>query len=84
MTIKVQFGPLKIYKLDQNQEFLSFYINFLNLYQPRKYSVVDDWVMIIIERSGPCEKDRSAGDAGYHGPVGGWFWRILDHQLDRA
>ena len=40
--------------------------------------------MIIIERSGPCEKDRPAGDAGYHGPVGGWFWRILDHQLDRA
>ena len=40
--------------------------------------------MIIIERSGPCEKDRPAGDAGYHGPVGGGFWGILNNQLHWA
>ena len=38
-------------------------------YSPCPYSVADDWDVIIIERGGPCEEDRPAGDAGYHGPV---------------
>ena len=47
-------------------------------------SVADDGVMVIIEWSGPCQEHRSAGYAGYHGPVGRWFWSILHHQLDWA
>ena len=56
----------------------------LRPYSPCPYSVADDWDVIIIERGGPCEEDRPAGDAGYHGPVGGCFWSVLDNQLHWA
>ena len=40
--------------------------------------------MIIVERCGPGEENRPAGNAGYHGPVGRGLRGVLHHKLDRA
>ena len=51
---------------------------------PCPYPVADDRVMVVIERCCPCQQNRSACDAGNHGPVGWRLWSILYHKLHRA
>ena len=59
-------------------------IIFFNLSLPDEYSVVDDWVVIIVEWGGPGQHDGPAGDAGDHGPVGRGLRGVLHNKLDRA
>ena len=80
MNIKVY---LKSFEFD-NRIKVKFVHKFLNLSLPNEYSVVDDWVMIIIERGGPSEQDGPTGNAGDHGPVGWGLRGVLHNKLDRA
>ena len=46
--------------------------------------VAGDGVVVVVERDGPGEQDRPAGDPGDHGPVGRRLGGVLDHELHRA